>query len=354
MPRKPRGGAGRRGGGRGPRKAAIGVAVAALAVAVGFLGGYLYNDLRGPGRARARLEAVLGTLDAAGNRVQVATREAGDALWAKVEETARELGDRVRISELRRSAGGLRALLGVEGGSYPFEIRWPEPAAAPRLALVIDDLGRDLEAARDFLDLAVPVTLAVLPHQPRSREIAALAGARGREYLLHLPMQPQGYPKVDPGEGALLEGMGHKELARRVSAALDSVPGASGVNNHMGSRLTELREPMLWVMGELRGRGLYFLDSLTSGASVAAAAARDEGVRWTVRDVFLDNTQEVNEVGAQLDRALEAARAHGRALAIGHPHPATLEALRRWAPKIRAAGVEVVAPSALLRGREGA
>jgi polysaccharide deacetylase 2 family uncharacterized protein YibQ len=235
---------------------------------------------------------------------------------------------------------------------YPVAFFWPAPG--PRLAVVIDDIGRNRAEAIGFLDLRVPVTLAILPHQPHSKEIATLARSRGREFLLHLPMEPQGYPATNPGEGALLSGMSHARVKELIESALRAVPGASGVNNHMGSRLTEQEQTMRWVMEDLRGRGLYFLDSLTSPKSVAGSAAVQAGLAWARRDVFLDNVREESAVRAQFRRAVERAKTGGRAVAIGHGNELTLKVLEEAEPMLRSAGVRVVPLREVLQGGGGA
>jgi polysaccharide deacetylase 2 family uncharacterized protein YibQ len=261
------------------------------------------------------------------------------------------------VAETSRTEGALGLELRVGTERFPVELWWPLPPPrppAPLLAIVIDDLGRSREEALGFLDLPLPITPAILPHLPMSAQVARLARERGREFLLHLPMQPQGYPERDPGEGALLEGMDEGAVRSAVARALVCVPGAAGINNHMGSRLTELEAPMRWVMKELAARGLYFLDSLTSPRSVAAQAAGRAGLRWARRDVFLDNDRNEEAVARQIEKAVEAARAGGFAVAIGHPHDVTRRALARWATAIEEAGVQVVPLGEGLRrtGRE--
>ncbi len=305
----------------------------------------------------ARLEDLLGPLDPAGVRVQVADSRA-----------ARELSTQLAAVVAAASPGKLAlkpwsqtswALLGgmeVEGRHYPLRVEWDPPGIkeAPRLAVVIDDMGRNLELERQFLDLSLEITPALLPHLRYTGAVAALAKARGREFLLHLPMQPRGYPGQNPGEGAILEGMDEAQVRAGVRALLRAVPGAVGANNHMGSRLTELREPMTWVLDELRSEGLFFLDSVTSGESVGVEVARELGLGWARRDVFLDNVREVAAVGEQLKKAAALAREKGTAVVIGHPHRATLEALVEWAPRLRAAGVQVVPLGRLVRRGGGA
>lgn len=351
---------------RGRRRLLGWAATAGLALLVGWAGGHLYREIprrappsppSSPGpsgfsRAPGAWNDLVGPLDPRGTRVAVADGAAGRALRQRLEAAAQRHG--ARVVETSRTEGALQLELQAGEGRFPLEIWWPPPAprpGAPLLAVVIDDLGRSREEAQAFLDLPLPITPAILPHLPMSAQVARLARERGREILLHLPMQPQGYPERDPGEGALLEGMDEAAVRRAVAENLASVPGAAGVNNHMGSRLTELEAPMGWVMGELAARGLYFLDSLTSPRSVAAQAAGRAGLRWARRNVFLDNEREEEAVGRQIEKAVEAARASGFAVAIGHPHAVTRRALARWAPAIEAAGVQVVPLGEALRRR---
>ena len=155
----------------------------------------------------------------------------------------------------------------------------PPPEIAPgdgaRVALVIDDLGRSLEDLDRLAALGVPLTYAVLPFETRTPEVVAALRRDGREILLHLPMEPAN--GADPGPGALTRAMGRRELVRATRAALAAVPGAVGVNNHMGSRLTADRGSMRMVMDELRQRDLLFLDSKTTSFSVGIGAP----TRWT-------------------------------------------------------------------------
>ncbi|MBI5017119.1 MAG: divergent polysaccharide deacetylase family protein [Deltaproteobacteria bacterium] len=363
---------GRRGGSAGGRLWVLAL-LAAVAVAIGFVAGHLTRDLgyrrtapplprrsAGPTLAE-QVETLVGPLDAAGTRVPVADRGAARHLLSRLERLARENPRRLQVDASPEERSRLRVRLTVGSDSYPAEIVWPEEAApgpgggatGARLALVIDDLGADAGLARDFLDLEVPVTPAVLPYLAHSLDVAHLARGRGREFLLHVPMEPQEGRRANPGKGALLSSMSEAEVRAGLEEALSSVPGAAGVNNHMGSRLTELSDRMTWVMDELRQKDLYFLDSVTSPRTVASTAARAAGIGWARRDVFLDNEQDVQTVGRQLDQAMQKARRNGSAIAIGHPHRGTLEALRLWIPKFRAAGVEIVPLGGLIQRPTG-
>jgi uncharacterized protein len=221
-------------------------------------------------------------------------------------------------------------------------------AATPvTIALVIDDIGDSLADGRRVIALPAPVACAVLPHTPYGDTLAREAHAAGKEVLLHLPMEPVGESETGPGR--IETGMPSLELSITLDHDLASVPYAVGVNNHMGSRLTRDRDAMRRVMRGIRRHGnLYFIDSLTTPASVAAQVAREEGVPAMARQVFLDDDPRPEAVDAQFDQLLQLARRHGAALAIGHPRPETLAVLERRLPHLAALNVQVVAPSVML------
>jgi polysaccharide deacetylase 2 family uncharacterized protein YibQ len=220
------------------------------------------------------------------------------------------------------------------------------PVHGVRVALVIDDLGRSVEDLPPLESLGVPVTYSVLPFQEQTPEVVSALRRRGEEILLHLPMEPRN--GEDPGPGALLQGMSDGELRERTLAALRAVPGAVGVNNHMGSRFSAEAGPMTTVLGVLAARGLFFLDSRTSAASVGYKVARQLGVPAAERQVFLDGEPTPQAIDTQFQRLLGLARARGYAIAIGHPHPETLAALEREVPRAKADGYEFVPVSYLL------
>jgi polysaccharide deacetylase 2 family uncharacterized protein YibQ len=220
------------------------------------------------------------------------------------------------------------------------------PLHGVRVALVIDDLGGDIDELRPLAALGVPVTYSVLPFEEQTPQVVAALRQRRAEILLHLPMEP--VHGQNPGPGALLQGMSDGELREKTEAALKAVPGAVGVNNHMGSLLSSEEGPMNAVLGVLAARGLFFLDSRTSAESVGYKVAISLGVPAAERQVFLDGDPSPAAIHAQFQRLLNLARAKGAAIAIGHPHPETLAALTREVPKAVAAGYEFVPVSYLL------
>ncbi|MEM9595750.1 MAG: divergent polysaccharide deacetylase family protein [Acidobacteriota bacterium] len=224
----------------------------------------------------------------------------------------------------------------------------PWPGGAPRVAIVIDDLGRSVKDVRDLGALGVPLSYAVLPYEARTEAVVAELQRRGDEILCHLPMEPQG--GNDPGPGALSTSMSAQQIADATRRAIEAVPGAVGVNNHMGSALVADRDAMSAVLGELARRNLFFVDSRTTADTVAYSLARQLGVPAGERQVFLDNDREVTAIRSQFAELLRQAEARGGALGIAHPYPETLEALAAEIPAARSAGYAFVTASQLLDG----
>lgn len=228
----------------------------------------------------------------------------------------------------------------------------PRPSAEPvlaRAAIVIDDLGLDVGIVQKLLDLPFPVTFSVMPHQTHSAEVAALVHARGGELMLHLPMEPQGYPKKDPGKGALLASMSDEAIRRSVRDALSVSPHFRGVNNHMGSRMTEDSRAMKTVIDEINRHGLFFLDSFTSPRSKGSSVAHELDCPSLKRDIFLDHNASLGSVRSQLSRLIRIARVQGTAVAIGHPHETTLKVLREAAGRFEKNGIRIVPAGELMR-----
>lgn len=217
-----------------------------------------------------------------------------------------------------------------------------------RAAIVIDDLGQDLEAANKLIRQPYPITFSILPRLSYSFETARAAHAAHRAVMLHLPMQPQPGSGVQPGPGEITLEMSNDEVAKIIRADLKTVPFAEGVNNHMGSRATANAVLMAAVMKELAAQGLYFVDSRTTAETRALAMARSQGLPAFYRSVFLDDTQTVAYTLEQLRMFRRVIQEHGVALAIGHPHPTTIEALKDFLPEFERDDIQLISASQLV------
>jgi uncharacterized protein len=217
----------------------------------------------------------------------------------------------------------------------------------PKLAIILDDLGGDRRAAEAIFNLPYPLTVSVLPNYEHSEEIAEEAQRRGYQVMLHLPMQAVATEKPEAQE--LRPGMPPAEVSKLVNQFLENVPGVVGVNNHQGSEATSDPALMRELMPVLRDRHLFYIDSRTTAATVAYDTAQSSRVPSAFRNVpFLDDVAEVGAVRKQLEVALRGAREQGEAVAIGHPHSATLQALREVLPKAQSEGVRLAFASELV------
>ena len=224
----------------------------------------------------------------------------------------------------------------------------PKPSRIPpQIAIIIDDIGYDKKLALALFAVHPDITFSVLPFSPHGKRIATTLSAKGAELMLHLPMEPAQYPKVNPGPGALLSSMTPDVLLGQLRKNLNAVPGVIGVNNHMGSKLTADEDKMHQIFTVLKQKNLFFIDSRTSAQSKGEAAARMFLLKFSHRDVFLDNFQNVPYITGQLKKLVKEAHKHGTAIGIGHPYQATLDALKRELPKLNGK-VEVVPASRLV------
>jgi uncharacterized protein len=222
----------------------------------------------------------------------------------------------------------------------PLPSSTPAPGGA-KLALIVDDCGQWIDTERGFIALGVPLTLSVLPDVHYTGEVAREASDAGLGVMLHLPMEP--ISRINPGPGKVTTEMTDSEIIAQVQADLAQVPLARGVNNHEGSKASADQRVMNDVIGVLaKHGGLFFIDSRTSSASVGEQTARAQGVPTAARDVFLDAQASVAYTEAQLRQAAALAKRNGEAIAIGHPKPTTLAAVRAMIPQLQAAGIQFV------------
>ena len=225
----------------------------------------------------------------------------------------------------------------------------PAPVTAPRVAVIIDNLGARRDVFDPLRDIRRPLTVAILPGLPLSEWTAREAAQAGMEVILDLPMEPYRFPEVDPGPGALLMAMGPQELQAQVGAHLASVPGAVGVTNHMGSRMTEDRTRMRTVLEVLAGRRLFLVDGLASNLSVAYDEAKALGLRAGRRQIVVDHA--AGEAGDRVrwDEVAWWAERRGEVIVIARGHPLTAGLLREYVPRWEARGIRLVPVSQLAR-----
>ncbi len=239
-----------------------------------------------------------------------------------------------------------------EQRDYPPRAVSPEaeqPGSAVRLAIIIDDMGSSLSEARSLAAIKVPLTFAIIPGLRSDKEVAAFATGNAIETMIHVPMQSKGWPARRLEANGLLVSMDTCELQERMSRFIQQFPGAVGVNNHMGSEFTGNEEKMAAVLQVLKKHNLFFIDSVTSPESVGFGVAQRLGIRAARRHVFLDNEQERSYILEQLDQAVRLARKNGSAIAICHPHPATITTLAAALPDLAGQGVQLVPASQLVK-----
>jgi len=225
----------------------------------------------------------------------------------------------------------------------------PAPDARGRLAILLDDAGQKLDLVQAAAALPKEIGFAILPFLPKSTETAEALHGAGHEIWLHLPMEPNNYPADNPGPGAIMMSMSTTELRAAVHAAIDNVPYAVGVNNHMGSKVTSNLKTMTWIMQELKARDLAFIDSRTTSRTVAEVAAVSLGVPANRRHVFLDNERRPAAIRRQLAEAVRRCRLEGEIIAIGHLDPVTIEVLAEELPGLAKRGADLVRPSDLVK-----
>lgn len=239
-------------------------------------------------------------------------------------------------------------LIGLPTESTNAAGKHPAVRVAPAVSIIIDDLGYRLRQDLRAIRLDGAVTCAFLPRSPYARRLAKLAHVQGKEVMLHLPMQAIGPRELD--DGGLQMAMSRRQFDRIVREGLEAVPYVRGVNNHMGSLLTQYPERMRWLMEDLKlHRGqLYFVDSFTTFHSVAHAVAVENDLPTIRRDIFLDTHRDPDFIRRQFELLLERAAEHGTAVAIGHPYPETLDFLEANLDRLAEHGIELLPVSALI------
>jgi polysaccharide deacetylase 2 family uncharacterized protein YibQ len=218
----------------------------------------------------------------------------------------------------------------------------------PQVAIIIDDIGYSRSRARKFLALSAPLTFSILPQLKYSRELAFEIHDHGHEIMLHQPMEPHNLDHYNPGPAALYECYAVEKIVTVMEKNIFAIPYAIGVNNHMGSRFTECPAKINETLKVIRRNALFFIDSRTSGRSIAYKTARQLKMATAARNIFLDNYRSQKYILGQLDKLKKRALMYGHAVGIGHPFPWTAHAIGRFIADPDNSNVALTHVSALL------
>ena len=255
------------------------------------------------------------------------------------------LGQRTRGVSLKKkpqARQGVQAkAAGRKKGIVPPVPAVAQPSRAAKVAIVIDDFGYNTNNLAAFFDIKEPLTFSILPNLPHSRDVAERARRHGCEVILHLPLESHRKDVVEEPD-TIKPGESRKEVIARLAKDIGSVPGLTGVSNHMGSKATEDKALMSEIFMYLKKHDLYFFDSLTSDKSVCRETAKDAGLRFAKRDIFLDNSNDIQKIGIELADLEKLAFKRGRAIAICHDRKNTASALAKVLPQMVEDGIEFV------------
>ncbi|RLB85496.1 MAG: hypothetical protein DRH24_01950 [Deltaproteobacteria bacterium] len=205
----------------------------------------------------------------------------------------------------------------------------------PKIAIIIDDIGYNKDIVEKFLGLDTVLTFSILPYSPFQKSIATSVHSKGLDVMLHLPMEPNEYPTVNPGPGVLLTSMSPDQLINQLDKDLNSFPFIQGVNNHMGSKMTTVSTQLYQIFSVLKKRKLFFVDSRTTVDTLCKPSAHLLQLPFAQKDVFLDHIQEPDFIRKQIDRLIHIANKHGEAIGIAHPHEVTYDVLREALPELK-------------------
>ena len=266
--------------------------------------------------------------------------------WLNGGESPRETYDEARtLVKPKPEAAPAIPKPAAEETALP-RVRAKKRSSGGSIVLIIDDLGFDGQPLERVMALDANVNCAILPNGTRAAEFAEALNARGFEILVHLPMQPKG--SETPGRNAILTSMSDDEIARATRENIEAIPHARGVNNHMGSLATTDRRVMTNVLRAMP-EDMYFIDSRTTGGSIAADVARELNVRTATRHVFLDDVASERAVRRQLAELADAAEKRGIAIGIGHPYPVTMRVLAEELPALKARGFRFLRASEVVQ-----
>lgn len=240
----------------------------------------------------------------------------------------------------------------IVGSDFLAHAAPPEETDNPVISIIIDDIGYRLKNDIRAIALPGPLAYGIMPHAPHSGRMSELATSKGKEIILHLPMQALNRNEF-LGPGALTLNMTRKLFLNTLDMDLNAVPNVIGVNNHMGSLLTRHPGHMQWLMEAIKTHGYFYIDSLTSEQSIAAQIAKENQVPYIRRDVFLDNEQDHAYIRGQFMELVKTARRKGSAVGIGHPNPGTIDVLMETLPNLQRYGVQIINLQEMINLRNG-
>jgi polysaccharide deacetylase 2 family uncharacterized protein YibQ len=217
------------------------------------------------------------------------------------------------------------------------------------IAIIIDDIGNNRDAGERAIDIQAHLTFAVIPETKHAVRLASYAHTAGKEVMVHLPMANTMNQPL--GDLALTSGLSEQDIGIVLDQAVRRVPFATGINNHMGSALTQEPQAMAWLMRSVKRHKLFFIDSRTTHKSVASEIAVQENIRTASRDVFLDNDRSLYGIDKEFRRLLALAKRRKTAIAIGHPYPSTLQYLEHAIPMLQQEGIQLISVSEMLKLR---
>lgn len=231
----------------------------------------------------------------------------------------------------------------------PIEIVKPAKIKKAKIAIVIDDWGYNQRNLKFIKEVKFPVNISILPFLPYSTKIANEAKLNNQEIIVHLPLEPHQYRKVNVEQKVILTSMNKDKISKIINDALKSVPNAKGISNHMGSKATEDEDLMRVIFSEMKKHKFYFLDSYVTPKTVCPEVSKDIRINFAKRSVFLDNEADPNYIHNQLMSLLDAASKDGEAIGIGHDRSLTLKVIREFVPKIDKNKFEIVFVSELVK-----
>lgn len=311
--------------------------IAAAAAAVYFTS-ETPHERRGPVRPESAAESVLDTV-----------RESAEEIFEETPREEKAAPEKKSAPEKKAAEKRAPAKQEAAPAAAPAEketAKGPAPGSLRgRLAVCIDDGGRDLDSQRVYEQMGIPLTLAVMPNQPYTQEAAARWAAAGLPVIIHQPMESVSGAAAE--KVLLLTTMDSAAQRQILADSFRQIPQAVGLNNHQGSKATTDRRTMDTVMAALAARGMFFFDSATNTTTAADAAAAAAGVPYVRNQLFVDNSADVEEIKAMIRKGARMAAANGSAVIIGHCRPHTAEAFRQAVPELRRAGIEFVYLSSL-------